>query len=52
VKALQLKQTKGMTEADIKPLSLKMHSEIEHALMNDPKQHSLQAIEVWKKYSA
>ena len=52
VKALQLKQTKGMTEADIKPLSLKMHSEIKHALMNDPKQHSIQAIEVWKKYSA
>jgi len=52
VKALQLKQTKGMTEADIKPLSLKMFSEIEYELMNDPKQHSLQAIKVWKKYSA
>lgn len=52
VKAMELKQTKGMTEADIKPLSLKMHRQMEEQLINDPKQHSLQAIEVWKKYSA
>lgn len=51
VKAMELQQTKGMTESDIKPLSLKMYNEIEHQLLTDPKQHSLKAIEVWKKYS-
>ncbi len=51
VKAMELQQTNGMTESDIKPLSLKMYNEIEHQLLTDPKQHSLQAIEVWKKYS-
>ena len=49
VKALNLIETKHMTEADIPSLVKLSHKEIENELMADPKQNAIKAIEVWKK---
>lgn len=52
VKALDLIETRGMTEADIHPLTERMHQEIKSELLTDPKQNAVNAITVWKKRTA
>src|SRR5210317_196324 len=52
VKALDLIETRGMTEADIHPLTERMHQEIKSELLADPKQNAVNAIAVWKKRTA
>ncbi len=48
VKGLNLIETKGMSEKNIIPLTLKIHNQIKNELINDPKQESIKAIRLWK----
>jgi len=49
VKAMALIETTAMTEHDTISLTNKTHREIETQLLLDPKQHAVNAIEIWKK---
>ena len=49
VQALKVIETSTLGEDSIKPLSIRVHQQIEKSLLEDPKKQSLKAIEVWKK---
>ena len=51
VRALEVIETYKLGRDSIKPLSIKVHKEIERSLLEDPKKQSLKAIEVWKRRS-
>ena len=48
VKALDLFDTKEMTEKDIDRLSLALHKKIKDHLLSDTKKNSINAIELWR----
>ena len=48
VKGLNLIETKGMSEKNIFPLTLKIYNQIKNELVNDPKQESIKAITLWE----
>ncbi|OUW34419.1 MAG: hypothetical protein CBD39_03895 [Flavobacteriaceae bacterium TMED179] len=48
VKGLNLVKTKGMSEKNIIPLTLRIHNQIKNELMNDPKQVAIKAIRLWE----
>ncbi len=51
VRALEVIETYKLGGDSIKPLSIKVHKQIERSLLEDPKKQSLKAIEVWKRRS-
>lgn len=52
VSALKIVSAEGLDHSDIPKMQSQVHEQIKKELLSDPKQHSLKAIEAWKKATA